>query len=365
MSSHSKLIKSENLWQALLEEKVSLIDVRAPVEFHAGHIPESINLPILTDSERAEVGTVYKQQGSRFAIALGHQLVSGEVKEARIRSWIQAVKNQPKETIITCFRGGMRSGLSQEWLADQGVPLFRLEGGYKKMRQLMMAELENLSRQRSLVVMTGKTGSGKTAFLRELRGYTPILDLEKMANHRGSAFGAEKSPQPSQSDFENRLALAFAQEAISKTPILVEDESRMIGSIAQPEAFFENLRKSSVFLLEEPFETRIENTYHEYIVDCSNDPKLFSNLKESIMKIQKKLGGQRAQELLEDLNRAETIFMETTDLSANKVWIEKILSWYYDPLYEKSFQQRKPQVQFRGSRKEIFEFIKKGQPSQR
>lgn len=349
-------LQAKDLWARLLEGQVQVIDVRAPVEFAAGSLPASVNRPILNDNERALVGTTYKIEGPERAIELGHRLVSGATKEERIQAWVQTYSQRPEHTVMTCFRGGLRSQLAQSWMRERGYALARLDGGYKKMRQFLMDELAAASFQ-NILVLTGKTGAGKTQFLRE--SAYPSVNLELLARHRGSAFGAYPEPQPTQINYENELALALGKTKIRllNRPLLVEDESRMIGSIVQPEAFFLRKRDSPVLVLNESLEDRIENTYQEYVVSRSSDPELFLSLRASIQKIQAKLGGLRSQEILGDLGAAETHFRETGELSPSRRWIEKLLAWYYDPLYEKSFLQRRPQVLAQGGRSEIHSYL--------
>lgn len=346
------------LWQELIEDRAHIIDVRAPVEFTAGRIPHSVNLPILTDAERAEVGTLYKEKGSQSAIERGYQIVQGVTKQERLGWWMDSIKkHSDKKTYLTCFRGGMRSGITQTWLAEQGWPLLRLKGGYKAMRQLMTEYRVAQCQSRSLVGITGKTGSGKTKFLKKLPS-SNTLDLEALAHHRGSAFGGKSEAQPSQADYENRLALAMARRENSQK-LFVEDESRMIGSITQPAEFFELLRKSPVYLLEEPLEVRIENTLQEYVIEAGREVDPFIHLKASLFKIQKKLGHLRYTEILNDMLKAEQSFKDHRDLNTSKVWIEKLLIWYYDPLYESSLQRRSPLVLEKGNAETLLAAIGK------
>jgi tRNA 2-selenouridine synthase len=359
-SSSLDAISSEQLLQLLLNREVHVIDVRAPVEFFAGKIPGSVNLPLLTDEERALVGTAYKQQGSEEAIALGHRLVSGPIKEARIKAWLEEIGCHPGLTVVTCFRGGLRSQTVQHWLQERGYSVPRLAGGYKKMRQQLTAEIFNFCHHHSLYVLTGKTGAGKTKLLRSL-SWNYFVDLEALAHHRGSAFGNFDTPQPSQVDFENHLALALSRLHHHRVshPVLVEDESRMIGRCVQPESFFHLLRNSPVLVLEESLESRVENTFQEYVLARIHDTALFSNLRISLLKIKSKLGGLRYQELLHDMQQAEDALRQHGDASLSRVWIEKLLVWYYDPAYEKSLSKRNPKVSCRGSSVDIKSFIER------
>lgn len=357
--SGQELITAEQLLPLLLEEKVRIIDVRAPIEFQVGSIPFSLNLPILDNEERALVGTTYKEQGPEKAIALGHHFVSGETKSRRLAAWIEAIEKNPEHILLTCFRGGLRSQTAQRWLADHKIFVPRLAGGYKEMRQRLISETVSFSQNQSLLVLTGKTGSGKTQFLRE-NSFYPSIDLELLAHHRGSAFGGLRTQQPSQIDFENHLALQLSRRLVDqrKIPALVEDESRMIGINVIPEAFFHLMRRSSVLVLEEPIEVRIENTLQEYVMSRAEDPILFSDLQKSLEKIKSKLGGLRFSEISQDIRNAEKALHDHQDFSMSKIWIEKLLSWYYDPLYEKALAKRNPHVLARGNRNQIKDFIR-------
>lgn len=358
MNPTSLLITPEELWQRLLNDDVHIIDVRAPVEFHAGCIPASVNHPILNDEERTLVGTTYKQQGSEQAVALGHRLIQGDVKEARVHAWTQEIAKDPQRTIVTCFRGGMRSQITQTWLAEKGIFVSRIAGGYKKMRQFLLERINTFSHTEKLLVITGKTGSGKTQLLKEIQTH-PILDLEFLARHRGSTFGSYKIRQPSQIDFENTLALAWGkqQQKFPGKATLVEDESRLIGRCVQPDSFFELLRRSPLLFLEESIEKRIENILQEYVISRSDDATLFLDLAQALGKIKNKLGGLRYSEISADLILAQKAFEDHQDHTLSRVWIEKLIVWYYDPLYDASLEKRNPTILTRGDRNQILRAI--------
>ena len=344
-----------------------IIDVRAPVEFGAGSIPGSINIPILDDEERHRVGTCYKAQGQEAAVELGYHLVSGENLEKKMQAWQNALAENPR-AVITCFRGGLRSQSTQKFLLQKGVSTTRVEQGYKAARHFLLEYLLQEAAQFPMVILSGTTGSGKTHLLNDLGLHYPAIDLEGLAHHRGSAFGAWEIPQPSQADFENRLSLQVMRLATEKKilkPILLEDESRMIGTCHISEPFFLKMRNAPVVLVQESVETRTDNIYVDYI-SSKIDPKKTSDqvvrevlgkYKKSVEKIQKKLGGQRAQELLADLGRCEAQYLETKEISANKIWIEKLLVWYYDPMYVGSLEKRNPQIQFQGTRAAIKDYF--------
>jgi tRNA 2-selenouridine synthase len=346
-------------FREIILDKTSIIDVRAPVEFADGSLPGSVNLPILSDLDRHQVGTAYKQQGQAAAITLGQSLVSGAVKDTRLQSWIDFLKLHPS-AVITCFRGGLRSKITQEWILQAGVSCPRLKGGYKAFRHFLREEMDRLSMQ-SLCVVSGATGSGKTQVLKEIQTQRPTVDLEGLACHRGSAFGAYSKAQPTQIDFENQLSeqLIRIEDLSSKKPIVVEDESRMIGKCVQPEKFFESLRASPLIFIEEPLESRIEEICQEYILRLSGEERLGAYLRyeTALQRISSKLGDLRFRELREDLLTAIVQSNEHDDFGKHKIWIEKLLVWYYDPVYTRSLEQRKPRILFQGSRKAVKDFL--------
>ena len=221
-------------FQYLFLNDVPLIDTRAPVEFEKGAFPCSVSLPLMTNDERAQVGTCYKQQGQDAAIELGHSLVSGEVKQQRVDAWLDFAKHNP-QGYLYCWRGGLRSQICQQWLAERGCHYPRIGGGYKAMRRYLIDQFERISQHYPLLVLGGRTGCNKTAFVEQL---PQAVDLEALANHRGSSFGRRPDGQPTQLNFENAVAVAMLkaeQRALqSQQPLLLEDESKLVGRCSLP-----------------------------------------------------------------------------------------------------------------------------------
>jgi tRNA 2-selenouridine synthase len=364
-------IQETDLRDLFLNER-PLIDVRAPIEFAQGSLPGAINIPIMNDEERARVGTTYKTLGREKAEALGHELVSGEVKEARLEAWIAQIKKDP-QTVIYCFRGGLRSQITQSWLKDRSLEKPLIVGGYKKARHFLMDEIDQFTKSSEFVMLTGPTGSAKTQILKKAAIFYPSLDLEGLAHHRGSAFGAWEIPQPVQIDFENRLAVGLLrlqrkQQDKFPQPIaaLFEDESRMIGRCTLPEIFFLKMRASPVIYVDESFEQRVENIFQDYVAGTaigqgseSEALRVFGDYQQAAHAISRKLGGLRTQEVLKDLALSEQAYLEGRGLESNKGWIAKLLSYYYDPLYAKSFAARNPKVIFRGNSVEVLAYLQK------
>lgn len=341
------------------------------MEFEQGTLPLAVNLPILNDAERALVGTTYKMQGQDAAVSLGLQLISDEVKEQRVELWKQYIERHP-QTVLFCYRGGKRSQFTQQWLREVGVDRPLIEGGYKAIRNFLSNEIDRFSAAYALDVVSGPTGSGKTLLLKALEKSHPVLDLEGLARHRGSAFGARDTAQPSQANFENSVAVSLLQieDRITQALVpIVEDESRLIGKCYLPTSLFERMRASEVIWIDETLEKRVENIFEDYIVQTAiglartNSPRcsdesdiwqrqalaLFKHYRSAALAIQRKLGGLRTQEILEALEASESDFINRNSLESNRLWIGLLLKYYYDPLYLGSLERRQVKIKFKGT----------------
>lgn len=357
-------ITAEELKKLFLE-KTPFIDVRAPVEFALGTLPGAVNLPIMDDAQRAAVGTAYKKSGREEALRLGHELVSGKVKEARLNDWAGFIRQQP-DAVLFCFRGGLRSKITQRWLAEMGIDRPLIEGGYKAGRQFCRETVDQHS-QNPFLILSGPTGSAKTSVLNRAAEFYPTLDLEALARHRGSAFGALAESQPTQINFEHAIAVKFLEvnPKSEAEKILIEDESRLIGRCAIPESLFKSMRASGLLYIEEPFDQRVENIFNDYVVKTAisgtNEEAAlaqFAKFKQAVMMISRKLGGLRTQEILNDIGCAESEFLSQRRLEMNRAWIAKLLKYYYDPAYSQSFEKRNPKVLIKGRSDVILEYIK-------
>ena len=264
-----------------------ILDVRAPAEFAQGHIPGARSLPLFTDEERARIGTTYKQVNPDKAVLLGLDFFG-----PKLRALVEEAKKLApgQEVRLHCWRGGMRSGAVLWLLELAGFHVNLLDKGYKDYRHWVLAEL---ARARQLRLVGGYTGSGKTAVLHALaaRG-EPVLDLEKLANHQGSSFGAlGQPPQPTQEQFENNLATALAALPTDR-PIWVEDESRSIGSLAIPTPFFEQMQAAPLLVLEVPRAARVQHLAADY---GRHDA---GALASAVLRLRKRLGGLVTKEAL-------------------------------------------------------------------
>lgn len=345
-------------YQQILQQQLPLLDLRAPLEFSRGAFTNSYNLPLMSDAERAAVGTCYKQQGQQAAIALGHQLVQGEVKQSRVQSWA-AFANANPQGMLYCARGGLRSQISQQWLSDAGVVFPRVKGGFKALRQAAINTIEQAATQ-PLLLLAGPTGSGKTRLLKQLQA----VDLEALANHRGSAFGRKLAPQPSQIRFENDLAGALLRRQANATRyLLLEDESLLIGQRNIPHPLYQAMQQSPLLLLQVPLTERIEVILQDYIIDLHGEAQaaeaehsfaLFSNmLQQGMARIARRLGGALYSQLAAMLNDALAVQQQSGDINLHRLWIARLLSDYYDPMYQYQLNKRGQPVLMQGSASEL------------
>lgn len=358
---------TEDYAQLFLND-VPMMDVRAPVEFAKGAFPGVINLPLMTDMERHKVGTCYKQHGQQAAISLGHRLVSGEFKAERIEAWSQFTRQHP-DGYLYCFRGGLRSQLVQEWLSEAGFDYPRVRGGYKALRRFLIDTLDAAVRECSLTLVAGLTGTGKTDVISQLAG---SIDLERHAHHRGSSFGRHATPQPGQIDFENALAIEVLRvRAAGFRHLVLEDEGRMVGSCSIPFELFQSMLSAPLVWLEEELPARVSRILRDYVSDMyvehaalyPDEPEqAFAAFSEyllgSLMRIRKRLGGERHQRLDELMRQALEFQQRTGDIDLHRAWIEGLLNEYYDPMYAYQRSAKEERVVFSGDQRAVVEYLR-------
>jgi len=341
-----------------------MMDARAPVEFSKGAFPGVLNLPLMDDSERQRVGTCYKQHGQDAAIALGHHLVSGQVKAERVAAWAAFAKANP-HGYLYCFRGGLRSQITQQWLAEAGIDYPRVIGGYKAMRSFLLETTQQAVAECDFVILGGLTGTGKTDVLVQLNN---SLDLEGHANHRGSSFGKRASGQPAQIDFENRLAIdLLKQRARGTEQFVLEDEGRMVGSCTVPLELYQGMQQYPLVWLEDAFEDRVERILRDYVVNlCAEFIALHGEeegfrlyaerLLQSLSNIQKRLGGERYQRLL-TIMQAALDEQRSGAVALHRDWIAGLLSEYYDPMYAYQRDSKAARIEFAGDQAAVIAYL--------
>lgn len=338
-----------------------LIDVRAPVEFAQGALPGAINLPLMDDDERAQVGTCYRHNGGDAALRLGQQLVSGALRKDRMAAWRDAIARHP-DAVIYCARGGQRSEIVQRWLAEEGLERPRLKGGFKAARRTLMTVTEQAAAEPSLVI-AGLTGCAKTDMIKALDGG---IDLEGHARHKGSSFGRQPGQPPSQIDFEHALAMDLAEH---RAPYIFEDESRRIGSVEIPLPLWQGLCAAPRVLIEMPLAWRLDQIRRDYIDDLWTQYRsaygpwlgwalMRRQLVSALVRLKKRLGSARLERLLKLQQQAFEAHATTGDSQAHDGWLSPLLSEYYDPMYRYQLSQAEQAPAFTGTWQEVLAFVR-------
>jgi tRNA 2-selenouridine synthase len=298
-----------------------MIDVRSPGEFQHGHITGAHNIPLFSDDERAEIGTLYKQQGRTPAVMRGLDIVGPKMSGFVSAASRTAVDNT---VLVHCWRGGMRSG-SCAWLLDlSGLTVHLLEGGYKEYRRYARAAF---ARDANIVILSGMTGSGKTDILLSMKRMgEQVLDLEGIACHKGSSFGSiGQGTQPSNEQFENDVFREWNSFDFS-APVWIEDESRKIGRVVICDTLWEQMRRAPVVKIEVGRNIRIQRLVDDY---TSCDPGL---LIDAVNRIENRLGGQNAAAVINLIGQNE--YYKAIDMILD----------YYDRTYTHGMQKRESKM---------------------
>ncbi len=292
------------------------IDVRSPREFEAGHIPGAVNIPLLENKEQETIGILYKNFGQEKAIEKGYELL-----DQKLESFYQLFEGLPKDKslVVYCARGGMRSQVITSLLNHLSYQARQLEGGYKSFRNWTLDELETFKFKQP-VVLHGKTGVGKTLVLNKLAN---SLDLEGIADHRGSLFGGIGKLPVTQKNFEANL-LKRLQHLDNSRPIFIEGESRKVGDVSIPGNIFTQMRNAKAVLLESSMPVRVQRTIDEYI---GQQQESIEPIKETIRLLVKDLGHKAVNRLIQSMDNGE--YAEC---------FEYILTHYYDKKYSHSMK---------------------------
>ena len=306
----------------------AIIDVRSPGEFAIDHVPGAINAPVLDDAERAEIGTLHKQVSAFDARRRGAALVAANIARHLEGQFSDRPRNW--RPLVYCWRGGQRSGALATVMARIGWPAARLEGGYQAFRRGVLADLDTLPERVTLRVLCGTTGSGKSRLLTALRDTgAQVLDLEQLANHRGSVLGGmPKSPQPSQKMFETRIWHALRGFDPS-LPVFVESESRKVGNLRVPDALIARMRASDCIVLDLPRAQRVRLLREEYLHYEETPADLLAQL-----------------ECLTALHGRSTIDAWKA-LTLGGQWdqlVDRLLVEHYDPAYHRSIERNFTQL---------------------
>lgn len=297
-----------------------IIDARTPAEFAEDHIPGAINLPVLDDAQRIVVGTMYKQQSAFDARRLGGALVAANIS----RHMLEKLQHKPKNwrPLIYCWRGGQRSGSFTTWLRMVGWDACQLEGGYKSFRHHVIAEIERITPQLDLRIVSGPTGSAKTRILEALAAEgAQVLDLEDLAAHKGSVLGAlPDRPQPAQKRFET-LLWDRMRRLDPAQPVFVEAESRKIGLVFVPEPLILAMRRAPCILVDATREARLAFLVRDY-----------AYLGDDVAALQDKLHRLREHQSRETLERWKAL----AATHALPELFGELIDLHYDPLYNRS-----------------------------
>jgi tRNA 2-selenouridine synthase len=355
MNNHPTMPAAKAFELLSSDNKIAVIDVRSEGEYEKAHFSNTVNIPILSDAHRHDVGLTYKTEGSEAAKELGHKLVSGVYKERMIQQWCESINSHPRQpALIFCWRGGLRSRLAQDWVYQQGLEVIRVDSGYKGLRHEALKVIENPA---PFVILSGMTGSGKTRLIHKLRHF---VDLEALAIHRGSAFGGYVGrSQPQQATFENKLAQSLYQIADN---FALEDESPNIGRCHVPDRFHVRMSTAPMVMIETPARVRALEIFKEYIqapfAGGMPLPELEASFAKNVERIRNKLGGLECDNIKNMLSQSfqfDALNEDYTDAYLD--WIECLLTHYYDKLYIHSLSLKSRKTLFKGAWQDCLEFL--------
>lgn len=312
-----------------VEEAISIkdkifVDIRSPSEFAKGSIPEAINIPILNNKERVEVGTIYTNRNPEEAKIKGIEYASSKLPS--VYNQISSLAKKHKNIVLFCWRGGLRSNVLSGFLGTLGINILQLEGGYKKYRRYVIEYFDEGRFKHKFIVLHGYTGVGKTEILEQLKTFDiPVLSLEYLAKNSGSVFGKiayQNERTITQKTFE---ALLFETLRLNNNKYMViESEGRRLGRVSLPENLWKTIVEGKHILINTDMETRIKRLVNDYVIKISNCNILLEN---AVTHLKKKIGEKRVNQLI--------LWIEKQEYS--KV-ADKLITNYYDPLYKKSVE---------------------------
>jgi tRNA 2-selenouridine synthase len=284
-----------------------------------------------------------------------------------VDDWVRFAQQHPRG-VLYCFRGGMRSKITQQWIYEEsGVVYPRVKGGYKALRRFLIDQLAEAVENIQPVILGGRSGVGKTLFFNHINHF---IDLERIYKHRGSVFGGRAQPQPSQIDIENELSITLLKLCNNNiNTFLLEDEGANIGSRNLPLNLHNLMKRSPLVLLEATIDERVDIIFEEYIVNTLSEYQNIhgetegfelwaGNLLNSLDKIQRRLGGKKHKELKSIMQGAIEKHRNIDCNNYHKQWIHDLLANYYDPMYDYQTGRRSDRIVFKGNSNEVLSFLK-------
>jgi len=349
-----KALPTISALEALKRTEASFLDLRSPSEFNDSQLPSSVNLPLLYDNERHEVGLCYAEKGEQKAIELGHQILSGDVKAERIQRWRQWAQSV-SEPILFCWRGGLRSQNVQRALHEEHVVVPRVEGGYKAIRRVLVDRLEGQDWP-TIKVISGPTGSGKTDLINSIQH---SIDLEGLARHRGSVFGAMAPTQPAQASFENSIAVELFF-GLRNAFVWAEDEGKLIGRRHLPLLLKERMSQADYVEVQECVEARARRLIGDYLgvqpLSENDIAHKQSEVLEQFDRIERRLGGLVHRKIRASIEDAFAHQQRSGEISEHEGWVAELLTRYYDPMYAYQNERKQGRLLFRGSYQDVKEY---------
>lgn len=361
----SATISTTDDLRKLFYENIPIIDVRTPGEFKSTAVPNSVNLPLLTEDECHAIGIHFEGDTSIGVIEFAEDSIN-IVPTPKVIVTYKKFREKHPNAVLSCSKDGRRSAVIQQNLYEHRqwqIPI--VEGGICSLNKFLIDESEYLGCKTDFFLLSGKTGSGKTRLLRKLPN---TLNLEGLANHRGSAFGQVATKQPGQINFENELT--YAQIQLSKDHarrVLIEDENQYIGSIHLPKHLYDKMSHAPIILMEVSHQSRLNTSLQEYVIDTLEgyrayygEEQAFSLYRQSILdslkKIRKRLGEDCYKKLRVLAGNALNQQERTGSVEAHIPWVETLLHDYYDPMYEYLIKNKKDRIIYSGDAIEVAEY---------
>ncbi len=304
-----------------------VIDVRSPCEHDAEYIPNSVNIPLLEDEERVVVGTIYATEGEMVARRKALKIISPKIPDIVDR--IIELKQPGQHIVVHCWRGGLRSETVASFLTVVGIDCWRLSGGFKAWRKHVIEDFTGDKYTFQSIVLHGQTGAGKSEILCALEKLGgQVLNLEVIANHRGSVFGAlGLQAQPTQKNFESEVWLKLRE--FKDGPVFLEAEGRKIGKLSLPDFLVERINRGRRILVDCSIDTRVQRIVKDYAGIFSEGVK--QEALSSMQLLRERIGAKRTQEII-------ALGMNGHLPEA----VEALLTEYYDPMYDKQIAKHAP-----------------------